>query len=75
MVAVPAVTPVTSPVASIVATVTLLLLHEPPVPELVSRVVIVSQTVSVPEIVPADGNGLTVIVYVDDAVPQPLVTA
>ena len=72
---VPAVTPVTIPDMPIVATAVLLLLHTPPVVVLLNVIVAVAQTIAVPVIVPATGNGLTVTFTVVVAVPQLLVTA
>ena len=74
MVAVPAATPVTMPVLPTVATVVAVLLHAPPVVASPNPVVAPAQTVAVPVIVPADGNGLTVTTLIAAAVPQPLVT-
>ena len=74
MVAVPADTPVTVPVLPTVATVVVVLLQAPPVVASLNPVVDPAQTVAVPVIVPADGNGLTVTTLVAAAVPQPLVT-
>ncbi len=74
MVAVPAATPVTTPVLPTVAMPVALLLHVPPVVALLSVVVLPTVTVAVPVMVPADGNGLTVITLVVVAVPQLLVT-
>ena len=74
MVAVPADTPVTMPVVPTVATVVAVLLQVPPVVASLNPVVAPAQTVAVPVMVPADGNGLTVTTLVAAAVPQPLVT-
>ena len=74
MVAVPADTPVTVPVVPTVATVVAVLLHAPPVVASLNPVVEPAQTVAVPVMVPADGNGLTVTTLVAAAIPQPLVT-
>ena len=74
MVAVPADMPVTTPVLPIVATPELLLLHTPPALALLNVIVDASQTVVVPVIVPAFGNGLTVTTAVVLATPQLLVT-
>ena len=73
MVVVPDDTPVTLPDASTVATVVTVLLHAPPVAASLNPVVAPAQTVAVPVIVPADGNGLTLTIAVASAVPQPLV--
>lgn len=59
---VPALPPVTTPVASTVATARLLLLHVPPGVLLLSAVVSPGHTVSVPVVTGA--RGLTVIVVV-----------
>ena len=69
----PAATPVTIPVVPILA-FALLVLHVPPVTVSVMVVVAPVHTVDAPEIAPAFGAGLTVIVLVAVAVPQPLVT-
>ena len=75
MVAVPAVSPVTLPEASIVATVMSLLLQVPPVTASASVVVPPpAHTVVVPVIVPADGPEPTLTVAVARLVPQLLVT-
>ena len=58
----------------IVATPVLLLLHTPPALALLRVVVEDAQTVVVPVIVPAFGNGLTVTTAVVLATPQLLVT-
>ena len=72
--AVPADTPVTTPEALIEATVGLLQLQLPP-PTASSKVVVPpTQAVAVPVIVPASGNGLTVINGVTAITPQLLVT-
>ena len=71
MFTVPEAMPVTVPdVESIVATVVLLLLHLPPVTELDNDLAEPTQTEGVPLIVPAEGNGRTVITAVSVAVPQ-----
>ena len=57
-----------------VATVVTVLLHAPPVAASLNPVVAPAQTVAVPVMVPADGNGLTVTIVVAAAVPQPFVT-
>ena len=77
IVALPAATPVTTPVdAFTVAADVLLLLQVPPVlPLLVKAVVDPIQTDGVPPIaVPAFGSGLTVMGYVAALVPQEVVT-
>jgi hypothetical protein len=73
MVAVPALTPVTTPADDTVA-LAVPLLHDPPVTVLLSVIVAASQTFVEPEIVPAFGSGLMVMTVVAYAVPQPLVT-
>jgi hypothetical protein len=60
MVTVPADTPVTMPEVLIVATLVLLLLQLPPDTVDVSVIVRVAQTDDGPEMVPALGNGITV---------------
>ena len=69
----PAATPVTIPVVPILA-FALLVLHVPPVTVSVIVVAAPTHTVEEPDITPAFGAGLTVIVLVEVAVPQPLVT-
>ena len=49
--------------------------HAPPLIELLRVVVVPAQTLELPVIVPASGNEVTVMLLVDVAVPQPLVTA
>ena len=72
MVAVPAVTPVTTPVeAFTVATTVLLLLHVPPVLLELNEVVLPTQTAWVPLKVPAFGTAETVIVRVTVASAHP----
>ena len=71
--ALPALNPFTIPVVLTLATTMLLLLQLPPLVVLVSVIFDASQTVCVPSIVPAIGNGLTVTICVSVAVPQPLV--
>ena len=73
MVDVPAATPVTIPVAPTVAIPGDTELHMPPVAASVRFVVAVGQTMSVPVMVPATGNGFTVTTAVAAAVPQPVV--
>jgi hypothetical protein len=74
MVVVPAETPVTTPVASTVAMPVSVLLHTPPDAALLSEVVASSQTVVVPVMLPATGNGFTVTTAEATAVPQLLIT-
>ena len=74
MVVVPGAIPVTTPVALIVATPVLTLLHIPPGVPSLRLVVAVGHTVKVPVIVPALGVALTVTTAVAAAVPQLLVT-
>lgn len=77
MVVVPAVTPVTTPLAAIVATAVVLLLHVPPAGVPVSAVDDPSHTVSVPSIGFGSGVTVTIVVllqpepnaYVTEAVP------
>lgn len=64
IVAVPAATPDTTPIADTVATPVLELLHVPPVAVFDRVVVLPIQTLSVPVIVPASGIGLTVMLFV-----------
>lgn len=64
IVSTPAVTPVTIPEASTVATRVLVLLHTPPVTEPVTVMVLPAHTAVGPDIVPAVGNGFTVITVV-----------
>ena len=67
---VPAVTPVTMPV--LLTTVAMVLFvddHTPPVMPSLSVMDASSQTVDKPDMVPADGNGFTVMVA--DAYPDP----
>jgi hypothetical protein len=75
MVAEPAVTPVTTPAASTVATPDALLLHVPPAAASVSVTEEPAHTDEVPVMVPAAGNGFTVTVVVTVVVPQLLVFA
>ena len=74
--AVPAATPVTTPVeAFTVATAVLLLLQVPVLREVVLNVAVAPiQTVAAPLTVPAFGSGFTVIVWFELVVPQVLVT-
>jgi hypothetical protein len=71
---VPAVTPVTTPVALTLATPVDTELHTPPPAASVRFVVVVGQTVRPPVIVPAFGAGFTVTTLVAATVPQLLVT-
>lgn len=66
MVAVPAVMPVTTP-AAMVATASLLLLHEPPATVAVSVVVLPVQTVAVPLTVPGVAETVTLRVVLQPA--------
>ena len=70
IVVVPGATPVTIPVAPTVATAGVTALHTPPPAALVNAVVAVGQTISVPVILPALGDGSTVTTTVAAAVPQ-----
>ena len=76
MVVVPAVRPVTTPVALIVATAGAVLLHVPPVVPVGSLnvIVVAGQRDKVPDIVPATGVRFTVTGAVAATVPQLLVT-
>jgi hypothetical protein len=74
MVAVPATTPVTTPVPPTEATPVALLLHVPPAVAFDNAVVLPAHTVAVPVIVPALGSALTVTTLVVLALPQLLVT-
>ena len=75
MVAEPAVTPVTTPEASIVATPVALLLHVPPLVASASVVVADVHTVVVPVIdAGVAGKGLIVTVVATDVLPQLLET-
>jgi hypothetical protein len=71
-VVVPAVTPVTEPPTTVAFAE--LLLQAPQQAAFDKTVVAPTQTLLAPEMVPAFGKGLTVIVVVATAVPQPLVT-
>jgi hypothetical protein len=73
MVAVPAATPVTTPVEPTVATEVLLLLHVPPVTVSLKVVVDEVQTVAVPVIEPADEDAPTVTTNVAVELPQAFV--
>ena len=70
----PAETPVITPVDAIVATLTLILLHVPPAAMSLNDVFAPVQNAATPVIVPAAGNGFTVITTVAAALPQLLVT-
>jgi len=74
MVAVPAVIPLTTPDAFMVAMAVAALVHMPPGVASASEVVAAGHTVAVPVIVPATGRGLTVAIIVAAAVPHVLVT-
>ena len=66
--------PFTLPDPSTVATPVAVLLQAPPEVVSLKPVAEPAHTVAVPVIVPADGSGLTVIMSVAAAAPQPLVT-
>ena len=70
MLAAPVETPVTTPDAETVALEVGELLHEPPVPVLLSVTVEPVQTIELPEIVPALGGLLTVTLVVTVVAPQ-----
>ena len=72
MIEVPVETPVTVPPAT--EAWLLLLLHAPPVAGSVSTIAAPITTVEGPDIVPADGTSVTVIVFVAAVTPHPLVT-
>lgn len=72
MVAVPGVIPVTVP--PVTEAFVLLLLHTPPGAISVNVIEDPSHTLPGPLMVPASGNGLTVIILVATAVPHELVT-
>ena len=74
MIDVPADTPVTIPPVLMVATPVDTELQVPPEATSLNVVVAPAQTVVVPVIVPATGNGLTDTVVVATAVPQLFVT-
>jgi hypothetical protein len=74
IVAVPAVTPPTTPVALTLAIPGAVLLHEPPVIASDNVVTAPAQTVVVPVMVPGFGSAFTVIGFVVVAVPQLFVT-
>jgi hypothetical protein len=60
MVAVPALTPLTTPPDDMVALAVLLLLHEPPDTASLKVIVAASQTADEPDMVPAEGAALIV---------------
>ena len=74
IVVVPALTPVTTPLASTVAFDVETEVHVPPPAASAKLVVEPAQTMAVPVIVPAIGIGLTVTICVPATVPQLLVT-
>ena len=74
IVAVPADTPVTSPLLFTVAIPVALLLHVPPAVASENCVVLPEHTVCVPVIAATTGAALTVTVLVTGVVPQPFVT-
>ena len=74
MVVVPVEIPLTTPEVLTVPVDGLELVHKPPVDASVSAVFAPTQTVSVPDMVLAPGNGLTVTTCVAAAVPQLLAT-
>lgn len=74
MVDVPAVTPVSVPAASMVATAVLELLHTPPLVALLNTVVLPTTIDAEPEMLPAPGVVCTVTMTVAAALPQVLVT-
>lgn len=72
---VPKVIPVTTPVEEpTVATAGVAELHAPPPTVSLKVVVAPGQTVNIPLIIPALGEGLTVTILVAATVPQPLLT-
>ena len=71
---VPWATPVTAPEASNVAIAEASLLHTPPLAPAVKVVTDPAQTLAIPVMVPAFGNGLIVTIVVAFATPQLLVT-
>ena len=73
MIALPAPIPIVTPPLTI-ATLVLLLPHTPPLIALLNVVDEPTHSDVAPVIVPATGNGLTVITCVSTAVPQPFVT-
>ena len=76
MIDVPALTPVTIPVAFTVATLVATELQDPPAAVgSLNSVEVVGQTTSPPEIAPANGDGFTVTTTDVVAVPQLFVTA
>ena len=70
----PFATPVTTPVAVMVATPVDKLLHTPPPTASVSVELVVGQSTSVPDMLPATGDAFTVTTAVAAAVPQLFVT-
>ena len=72
MLSVPAITPVTTPPKTVA--LLLAVLHVPPLAVSLKVIIEPKQTLVAPVIVPATGNGLTVITYIATAVPQLLVT-
>ena len=75
MVVLPSVNAATTPVAEIVATLVLVLLHiPPPVPEVVRLLVVPGQSVVEPAMVPGAGSGLTVTIEIAATAPHTLVT-
>lgn len=72
IVSIPLVIPVTTP--PVTDALVLLLLHTPPVTAFESVIVDPMHTPEGPVIVPAFGNGLTVIPFVAETVPHELVT-
>ena len=71
MVAVPALTGVTTPAEDTVATAVLLLLHAPPLPDAVNVIVLPTHTDDKPVIEPAVAAGITRTDLVAVALPQP----
>lgn len=74
MLAVPLVTPCTTPVEDIVATSVFEEVHVPPVTDADKLLILPAHTVLLPDIRPADGSGLTVTVFIAVAVLQAFVT-
>ena len=74
IVSIPGDTPVTTPPTPIVALLIATLLHVPP-PELVKVIIVPTHTDDKPDMIPATGKGLTVIVLLTVSAPQrPLTT-
>jgi hypothetical protein len=71
MVAVPAATPVTTPVLPTAATPAALLLHTPPAVAFDKAVLLPAHTLAVPVMAPALGNALTVTTFVAYALLAP----